>query len=215
LTEYTEEELLPLSALQHLLFCPRQCGLIHVEGLWAENLWTAEGKVMHDRVHGGGGDFRDGVRQIFGVSLRSLSLGLSGKADVVELHPRGGGSARAWTPYPVEFKRGRPKKDLSDRVQLCAQGICLEEMTGTGVPGGALFYGQKRRRIEVAFDAALREATVKAAAELHEIVDSGKTPPPRRGPHCEKCSLVDLCMPDICGGKGRVQSYLKGALRMP
>ena len=172
---YTEDDLLPLSALQHLIFCERQCALIHIEQAWAENLFTAEGRIMHERVHEEGRESRGDIRVEHGLSLRSLRLGLIGKADVVEFHRWKGGS---WLPFPVEYKRGKPKKDNSDRVQLCAQALCLEEMLNIAVPEGALFYGKNRRRAEVVFDIPLRKETEDAAIRLHELIASGRTPKP-------------------------------------
>ncbi|HDZ02544.1 MAG TPA: CRISPR-associated protein Cas4, partial [Nitrospirae bacterium] len=138
---YTEDNLLPLSALQHLLFCERQCALIHIEQAWGENLFTAEGRIMHDRVDTAKHETRRNIRTEFGVPLRSLRLGLIGKADAVEFHKRG----NMWHPFPVEYKRGKPKQDNSDKVQLCAQALCLEEMMNVEIPKGALFYGKTRR----------------------------------------------------------------------
>ena len=129
---------LPLSALQHCLFCARQCALIHVERLWSENVATAEGRVLHERADGGHPESRNGARVLRAVQLASEEHGLHGVADVVEM--------RGETPYPVEYKRGRPKAHRADEVQLCAQALCLEEMTGAAVPEGALFYGKTRRR---------------------------------------------------------------------
>jgi len=209
---YSEDDLLPLSGLQHLLFCERQCALIHVEGQWAENRLTAEGKVGHERVHGGGGRSMPGVRTAFALHLRSLQLGLSGVADVVEFHqpPEQGAP---WRPFPVEHKRGRPKHGDADRVQLCAQAICLEEMLGVGVTAGALFYGQTRRRLDVAFDAALRGATQDAARRFHELVDAGRTPGAAYVPErCDACSLLPLCQPKAAGRGRSVRAYLAEAL---
>ena len=135
-----EDGLVPLSALQHWLFCPRQCALIHVERLWAEDQATAEGRLLHEQVDSGRGETRPGVRVARGIQIRSLALGVSGKADAVELR------GQPPTPFPVEYKRGKPKAHRADEVQLCAQAICLEEAFGTPVPQGALFYGETRRR---------------------------------------------------------------------
>ena len=147
---YSEDDLLPLSALQHLYFCERQCALIHVEQVWLENRFTAEGRIMHERVDTGKSEMRGGVRTSFAVSLRSLRLGLVGKADVVEFHRRQSPDGRsAWQPFPVEYKRGRPKKDNCDKIQLCAQALCLEEMLNLRIECGALFYGKTRRRQDV------------------------------------------------------------------
>ena len=190
--------LAPLSALQHLAFCRRQCALIHLEGAWAENALTAEGRVLHERVDAAGGESRRGVRIARGLPLRSVRLGLIGRADVVEFHGRAGRSAR---PVPVEYKRGRPKALDADRVQLCAQGLCLEEMLGVGVPAGALFYGETRRREEVAFDAGLRARTQALAAELHALLAAGVSPPPEPGPKCRSCSLEPICLPRLSGAR--------------
>jgi CRISPR-associated exonuclease Cas4 len=184
-----EDALIPLSALQHQLFCPRQCALIHVEGLWAEDGATAEGRILHERVDAGRPERRPGVRIVRGLALRSLALGVSGLADVVEF------SGRPPRPFPVEYKRGKPKAHRADEVQLCAQAICLEEMFGGEVPEGALFYGMTRRRQTVALDAALRGLTAETAAAARANIAAGRTPPPVRTPACRRCSLEDLCQP--------------------
>ena len=182
-------ESLPLSALQHWLFCPRQCALIHVERVWAENRATAEGRVLHERADGGHPESRDGARVLRAVQVASEAHGLHGVADVVEM--RGG------IPYPIEYKRGRPKAHRADEVQLCAQALCLEEMTGHAVPEGALFYGKTRRRKVVAMDAGLRAMTLSVAAEARAAIDGGVLPPPVHVPRrCDACSLIELCRPE-------------------
>lgn len=184
-----EDALVPLSALQHFLFCPRQCALIHVERQWAEDAATAEGRLLHEKADGGRPERRPGVRIARGVALRSLALGVTGKADVVEFHGDGG-------PFPVEYKRGRPKSHRADEVQLCAQAICLEEAFGVAVAEGALFYGETRRRFSVAFDDELRRLTADVAAATRSMIAAGQTPPPVRTPGCKRCSLLSLCEPD-------------------
>ena len=201
------EDLLPLSALQHYLFCPRQCALIHVERLWFENKFTAEGKVMHERVDKGGDRDRGSVRIEYGLGLVCRELGLVGQADVVEFH-RPDKKPDLWVPYPVEYKRGRPKKDNSDKVQLCAQGLCLEEMYKVEIPEGSLFYGKTRRRQKVSFSRELREETTATALHLHAMIRDRITPEPIYDSKCESCSFVDFCLPRICKGKS-VKSYLK------
>jgi len=200
-----EDDLLPLSALQHLLFCERQAALIHLEQLWAENPLTVEGRHLHERVDTAPGESRGDVRVARALPLRSLRLGLTGRADLVELHRISDagetgaalpGLAGVWRLFPVEYKRGRPKPHHADEVQLCAQALCLEEMLGTAVPAGAIFYGQTRHRHDVRFDDALRRETEEAAGRLHRILASGVTPPPVREPKCDQCSLIDLCLPD-------------------
>lgn len=185
-----EEALIPLSALQHYLFCPRQCALIHVERLWAEDVATAEGRLLHERPDSGRGERREGVRILRGVALRSLRLGVSGIADVVELH---GDPPK---PFPVEYKRGRPKTHRADEVQLCAQAMALEEMFDQSVERGALFYGQTRRREDVGFDAELRALTGATARAAWDDIATGRTPPPVYTPACKRCSLIALCKPE-------------------
>jgi CRISPR-associated exonuclease Cas4 len=185
-----EDGLIPLSALQHYLFCPRQCALIHIEQAWAENAATAEGHLLHERVDAGGAERRAGVRIERGVALRSLALGVAGRADVVEYH------GRPPRPYPVEYKRGKPKPHRADEVQLCAQAMCLEEMSGMDVPEGALFYGESRRRTAVAFDEALRALTADIARHVRAMIAKQVTPPPVLIPGCRNCSLHDACCPE-------------------
>jgi len=185
----TEDALIPLSALQHHLFCPRQCALIHVEQLWAEDAATAEGRILHERVDAGAGETRPGVRVARGIALRSTRLGVSGRADAVEF------SGRPPRPFPVEYKRGKPKPHRADEVQLCAQAICLEEMLGCAVPEGALFYGETRRRMPVPFDAELRALTARVAAEARAMLAAGRTPAPVKIPGCRRCSMEPLCWP--------------------
>jgi CRISPR-associated exonuclease Cas4 len=206
---YTEDDLLPLSALQHLLFCERQCALIHIEQVWAENLFTAEGRILHERADSGDRQTRKDIRIESAVPLRSFRLGLSGKADVVEYHRDEQGN---WRLFPVEYKRGRPKTANWDQVQLCAQALCLEEMLRCAVPAGALFYGTNRRRKEVRFDNKLRRETEEAAVRLHALVRSGKTPLARYEKKCESCSLLNLCMPKAAGMGKSVTRYLSRML---
>ncbi len=211
---YNEDDLLMISALQHLLFCPRQCALIHIEQQWTENRYTAEGKIMHERVDEVGKESRGQIRTVFGLPLRSLRLGLSGRADAVEYHRQGDDSALTpfWQPFPVEYKRGKPKKNDSDLVQLCAQAICLEEMLACSVPEGAMYYGKPRRRMTVIFDDTLRKETTDAARRLHELIESGRTPQARYEKKCDSCSLLSLCMPKVTGAHRSVQGYMTRTL---
>ncbi|WP_427788910.1 CRISPR-associated protein Cas4 [Brevundimonas diminuta] len=183
-----EDALVPISALQHYLFCPRQCALIHVERLWAEDVATAEGRLLHERADSGRCERRPGVRIARGLMLRSVALGVTGKADVVELHDG--------RPFPVEYKRGRPKSHRADEVQLCAQAICLEEMFARPVSEGALFYGQTRRRHDVLFDDDLRALTFNTAEAVRRDIVNFHTPPPIATPRCRRCSLMELCQPE-------------------
>ena len=203
---YHEDDLLMISALQHLLFCPRQCAFIHIEQLWTENRLTAEGRILHERVHTAASQSRRKVRVEFDMPIRSLQLGLIGRGDVVEFHLQDDG---VWLPFPVEYKRGRPKKDDSDRVQLCAQALCLEEMVGVSVPAGALYYGKKNRRTEVEFDSELRHITEDTAVRLHKLLSDTVTPAPEYSPRCENCSFLETCLPKTAGKKGRVKNYMK------
>ncbi len=210
---YSEDDLLPLSGLQHLLFCERQCALIHVEQSWAENRLTAEGRIMHERVHEEGMESRGDIRTEYGMPLRSLRLGIIGKADVVEFHrSTGKNGGKVWVPFPVEYKRGKPKKDNSDKVQLCAQAICLEEMLDLAIPAGALFYGKTRRRLDVIFDDALKLKTENAAMRFHELMNAGRTPKPVYSKKCDRCSMYDLCLPKTFKNGSSVNSYLMKAI---
>ena len=225
------DDLLPLSGVQHLVFCERQCALIHVERLWRDNRLTTEGVQMHRRVHETGPrrELRGDVLVARGLPLRSYELGLVGKADVVEFHraaPTAEHASRAasltallpgvggeWTARPVEYKRGRPKPDHCDDVQLCAQAMCLEEMLGVAVREGSLFYGAAQHRHDVSFSEDLRRETRVAAARFHELVRSGTTPRARRAPKCRRCSLFAICRPDRTGPGRSAKRYLADAIR--
>lgn len=205
-----EDTLVPISALQHFLFCPRQCALIHVEQIWAEDGATAEGRVLHERVDAGGMETRPGLRVERGIALRSFALGVTGKADAVEF-PRGA------PPLPVEYKRGKPKPHRADEVQLCAQALCLEEMFGVAVPEGALFYGVTRRRLRILFDPALRALTAEVAGAVRHMLAQQRTPPPVLTRGCARCSLQDACQPKRFEHPPAVARWLEGqfALALP
>ena len=205
--ESVEDTLVPVSALQHYLFCPRQCALIHVERLWAEDGKTAEGRILHERVDGGRPDRRRGVRTVRNLPIRSLALSVTGKADAVEFH-----GTEPTVPYPIEYKRGRPKAHRADEVQLCAQALCLEEMFGTPVVEGALFYGETRRRTVVAMDATLRRLTAETAIAVRAMIAADRTPPPIAMPGCKQCSLHDLCRPKRLERAPNVARWLAGQL---
>lgn len=209
-TIFAESDLLPLSALQHICFCPRQCALIHVEQVWVENRFTAEGRVMHDRVDSGKSESRRGVRIAFALALRSLRLGLVGKADVVEFHREKTPDGKTiWRPFPVEYKRGRPKKNNCDKIQLCAQALCLEEMLGHRIGNGALFYGKTRRRQDVAIDADLRKETEAMAGQLHALFNARVTPKPVFDKRCPNCSFISYCLPEKLDGRKSAGRYLE------
>ncbi|MBS3918501.1 MAG: CRISPR-associated protein Cas4 [Deltaproteobacteria bacterium] len=209
---YSEDDLIQLSALQHFAFCPRQCALIHVEQIWLESGLTAEGRIMHEKVHEQDRESRGNVRIEYGVPLRSLRLGLIGKADVVEFLRL---NKETWQPFPVEYKRGKPKLDHCDMIQLCAQAICLEEMLSVSVPSGAIFYGRTRRRFDVSFDDSLRKETEETAKRTHQLITSGKTPPPVYEKRCESCSLIRECLPKAIGKKPSVKRYLSRMIETP
>lgn len=180
---------LPLSALQHLLYCERQCALIHLEREWTENRFTAEGRVLHERAHDGPDESRPGVRTTRGLPVRSERLAMHGVCDIVEFH----GDGRV---VPVEYKRGKPKSHRADEVQLCAQALCLEETLGVPVPEGFLFYGKPRRRTSVPFDSPLRELTISAAARLHSLLEANALPAAVYEKNkCGACSLIEICQP--------------------
>lgn len=199
-----EDALVPLSALQHFLFCPRQCALIHVEQSWAEDGATAEGRLLHERTDAGKADRRQGVKILRSLTIRSFTLGVTGKADVVEMH----GSQ----PYPVEYKRGRTKTHRADEVQLCAQAICLEEMFAVPIPEGALFYGETRRRTAVAFDTELRALTAQVAADTRQMIAAQNTPPPVYTPACNKCSMQEICRPQRMEKPPHIANWLSSQI---
>lgn len=203
---YSEEELLPLSSLQHLVFCERQWALIHLEQQWAENELTADGRILHERPDEGADEWRDGIRICRGIRIRSLRCGLVGRADVVEFRPTAEGVMQA---FPVEYKRGRPKPDRCDEVQLCAQALCLEEMLQRPVPAGAIFYGQPRRRADVAFDAQLRRETESWVIRLHELHAAGETPRIPYQKKCDRCSLYSICLPKSTAEKSAKRYLLR------
>jgi CRISPR-associated exonuclease Cas4 len=184
---------IPLSALQHWAYCPRQCALIHVEQVFAENLFTQRGQALHKRVDDPGFELRDGLRIERALPLFCDRLGLVGKADVVELLHDG-------TPYPVEYKHGSRHKRVDiaacDDLQLAGQALCLEEMFGKPVPEGALYYASSRRRRIVAINAELRAKTESTVAAVRQLLQSGEMPPPLNDDHCPACSLRHLCQPE-------------------
>ncbi len=182
-----------LSALQHYAYCARQFALIHVEQAWAENRFTAEGNILHERVDSGAAEQRKGRRYERGVMLKSQHYQLTGKMDLLEIEQ--GDPAKY---LPVEYKRGKPKIEDWDRIQVCAQALCIEEMRDTQVSEGAIWYWEVRRREIIQIDDALRATTVAAIKGAHAILDSGKTPPPTdKVKRCRACSLIDLCEPSM------------------
>jgi CRISPR-associated exonuclease Cas4 len=186
-----------LSSLQHYLYCPRQFALIELENIWTENQFTAEGQVLHQRVNQADQQKRGSVRTVWALRLANVELGIEGVADVVEYHKQADGTE---IPFPIEYKRGKPKAHRADEVQLCAQALCLEEMHGVAVPEGALFYGEVRRRHPVVFDSELRDLTTQAILACRAIIQTKVTPKATyKARKCSGCSLIDQCHPKDFG----------------
>ena len=202
---FSEADLVSISAIQHYVFCPRQCALIHIEQQWHENRWTAEGRLLHERADMPKRDARGAQVITRRVHIRSLVHGITGFADIVEYHRVStadnavalSGREQLWMPRPVEYKRGKPKADKSDEMQLCAQVLCLEEMHNIRIDEGFLFYGSIRRRHSVAMTQTLREQTIATIAALQKMLAQTALPSAIAGPHCRSCSLEDICLPDI------------------
>lgn len=191
---------IPISALQHAVYCLRQAALIHLEQMWAENRFTAEGHVLHLASDIPRERKLRGVKRVTALTLACKRLGIAGVADLVEFHPGDAGQV----PYPVEFKRGKAKLHRADEVQLCAQALCLEEMTGQPVPEGALYYGETKRRVVVPIDAELRRLTEETVAQLRAVFTSLETPPAvYKSGRCRACSLMDLCRPKAAAKSAR------------
>lgn len=229
---YSQDELLPLSVIADLLFCERRAALHLIEGIWKDSLFTVEGTQLHDKVDADTKtESRKNIRVCRGLLLRSLELGLSGKADVVEFHCIEGleespsasiegkrkgirlnKSEGLWRPITVEYKRGKMRHEEGFEAQVCAQALCLEEMMGVHVPEGAIYYGKPRRRLGVVFDETIRAKTRDASFRLHELVNSGRTPKARYEKKCESCSLLLICMPRTTGTGHSVKAYISKTL---
>jgi CRISPR-associated exonuclease Cas4 len=220
---YDEDSLLPLSGIQHIAFCERQWALIHIERQWLDNVRTVEGHLMHERAHDSS-LYEDEGDHITAraVPLVSRRLGLFGQADVVEFWPveasdrRGArlpGHQGLWLPKPVEYKRGKPKPDDRDQVQLCAQAMCLEEMLGAQITAADLYYGQPRRRQRVSLDERLRLRVTELSLRMHSLFDAGITPPASRGKHCDLCSLADVCLPSLTLSPRSAEAFVRRQVR--
>jgi CRISPR-associated exonuclease Cas4 len=217
ISNYTDDNLLALSGIQHFAFCQRQWALIHIEKQWSENLRTVEGKQLHERVDNP--DFfeaRGGILTARSLQLSSYTLGFYGVADIVEFHAAKEkgvtlkGREGKWHPIPVEYKRGSPKKDIIDEVQLCTQAICIEEMLCTGVDFGYIFYGETKHRTKVAFDENLRNQVIKFSEQMHSLFDRQYTPKAdKKGKNCSSCSLVNVCIPKLGAKELSVNNYIK------
>lgn len=216
MTSYSEDELLPLSKVADLLFCPRRAALHIIEHVWQENIFTAEGRNVHDKVHSADSESRNDLRIVRSLRLVSYRLGLSGVSDVVEFRKSDkgitlDGANGFWRAFPVEYKRGILKHETSYEVQLCAQAICLEEMLKCSVGDGAIYYGTSRRRQDVQFTPGLRGMTEDAALKLHELFNSRITPKAEYGKKCKSCSLFEVCMPEVTGVEKDIEHYLSKA----
>ena len=194
----TENDPIMISALEHYSYCPRQCALIHVEQTFDENLYTMRGQAVHERVDEVASEIQEGVRVERAVPLWSKRLGLVGKADVIEFYGE--------TPYPVEYKHGPRREREHDDLQLCAQAICLEEMTGKEVPRGAIYHHSSRRRREVVFDSALRAKVEETVVAIRQMFAEKVIPPPVNDARCRHCSLLESCMPAVIGERQRTDA---------
>ena len=206
MTMFTVDDFIQLSALQHYVFCPRQCALIHVEDVWHGNVFTVRGDILHEKVDTDTYETRGTLKTVRGLRIHSTRLGIVGRADVVEFRKSTNADGSP-DVMPVEFKAGQPKDDLSDKVQLCAQALCLEEMMNTQVKRGAFFYGKIRRRVQVEIDDGLRKQTEEIIAAVHEIVSQNKVPAARYEKKCRNCSLADICMPKAMNEK-KLKEYM-------
>ncbi|WLQ16768.1 CRISPR-associated protein Cas4 [Hahella aquimaris] len=200
-----EERLIPLSALQHYIYCPRQCALIHIERFWAENYWTAQGRVLHQRTDEGKPEQRAHTRIERSVEVISHELGVQGVLDVLEIN------LQDMTYTPVEYKRGKPKVTNCDRVQLCAQALCLEEMRGVRIDSAAIWYWEVRQREWVELDPALRAETLDVISQVQALFSSQRTPRAVYGKYCLACSLKDECQPKAMQ-EDTADQYLRGML---
>lgn len=223
MTLYPDDRLLMLSGIQHIAFCERQYALAYIEMQWAENVLTVEGKYLHEKVDDPmETDKRGNTITLRSVSLTSYKLGLYGRADVIEMIKGGDGDIKnaivvnqrpgIWKVIPVEYKRGKPKPDECDEVQLCAQAMCLEEMYGINIDKGFLYYGETRHRHEVEFSGPLRILVAVYAERMHELFEKGLSPSPVYKPHCKSCSLLDICLPKPLGRLDNVEAYLETIL---
>ena len=213
---YSEDDYLLLSGIQHYVFCPRQWALIHIEDLWQENYLTASGRIMHEKAHNAdSAEKRGDMITLRSVRVSSASLGVSGECDVVEFHRTENGIplknySGLWIPFPIEYKRGKSKIDDCDRLQLCAQAVCLEEMLCCNIEKGALFYGETRRREPVEFTNDLRESLATTTESMHMLYSRKHTPLMNKGRPCANCSLKDLCLPGLNEKhEHAVQNYLE------
>lgn len=215
--EYDEEDFLSLSGIQHFAFCRRQWALIHIEQQWQENLRTVEGHILHDRAHDGySAEKRRDVIISRGMAVFSRKLGINGVCDIVEFHrSKDGvkivGRDGMFRPIPVEYKKGRPKADDCDALQLCAQAICLEEMLMCAIPEGYLYYGETNHRVAIEFSETLRSKVNTMLEEMHAMYDRRYTPRVKPSKSCKACSLLNICIPRLCKNLS-VSQYIKDSI---
>lgn len=221
---YSEDQFLQLSGLQHFAFCRRQWALIHLEQQWAENVRTVDGEIMHRNAHDSGFTESRGDRLIVrGVQIQSFRLGVSGQCDVLEYHMGTEGipikdRPGLWQPFPVEYKRGKPKEEDWDKLQLCGQALCLEEMLCCEIPVGALYYGEIRRRETVELSPELRQRVETMLAEMHQLYKKGTTPKVKPSKSCNACSLKELCVPKLLRKKSAlayIEAHMEGSDETP
>ena len=216
---YAEDDYLMLSGIQHFAFCRRQWGMIHIEQQWAENYRTTAGELMHKKAHDEGSfEKRGNLLIVRGMRISSHELGVSGQCDVVEFHQNENGVELfgydgKWKPIPIEYKRGKPKENNADQLQLCAQAICLEEMFQTIILDGSMYYGENRRRSHVDFTDELRETVKKMTKEMHDLFQRGHTPNVRPSKQCKACSLENLCIPKLQKAV-KVREYIEQAIQV-
>jgi len=218
--EYKEEDFLLLSGIQHFVFCKRQWALIHIEQQWQENLRTIEGQILHEKTHDNAvKEMRGDLIVSRGMPIFSRTLGITGACDVVELHKSSSGvnifgRDGTYKPVPVEYKRGKPKEDGSDVLQLCTQAMCLEEMLLCQIPEAFLYYGETKRRLKITLDAVLREQVKSIFKEMHGLYDKRYTPKVKPSKSCKACSLTEVCMPKLCKNPSAINYVKKNLLEV-
>jgi CRISPR-associated exonuclease Cas4 len=201
---YTEDDFIMISALQHYIFCPRQCGLIHIDDVWQDNLFTVRGEILHEKVDTDSYETRGDVKTVRGLRIHSYKYGIVGRCDVVEFKD----TSKGKEILPVEFKAGEPKEDISDKVQLCAQVLCLEEMLNVEISKAAFFYGKIRRRNIIEITTELREQTQDVISKIRELVDNKKVPIIEYSSKCRNCSLISICQPKAMNKK-KLNRYIQ------
>jgi CRISPR-associated exonuclease Cas4 len=205
---YYESEWVPLSALQHYMFCPRQCALNYIENIWVENYLTAAGRILHNKTEDLIRESRKSIVHEFGVELASNKYKIFGQADVIEFEYIDEKHTTLIATFPIEYKRGKQKNDYSDEVQLCAQGLCIEEMLDTNVEYGFLFYFNDRKKIKINIDKEIRDLTKKCIKEVHELYKDGTLPSAYYSNSCNSCSMKEICFPNTAGRKKSVSRYI-------